>query len=288
MNEVVRVACVQAESVVFDREATIDKLAALAREAAAGGAKLALFPETFVPVYPSNRWARELAHGSEGAKLWARLARESVDAAERPAGGSRPRCRHLARGRRERARTRNDLQLAARLRARRGARSASPQARSDEPRAPRLGPGRRSRARGRADRRRSRRWIDLLGEPDATRALRALRTRRGDVPGTDRGRQRGLAGLAAAHRQGVARLRALVLRVPERGELPGRRPARGGRRTARPRRLGDPRTGRHLSRRPAVGRSRDSLRGPRPGADVRRSTALRPGRPLPSPGRAVR
>ena len=78
MKETVRVACVQAESVVFDREATIDKLAGLAREAAAGGAKLALFPETFVPVYPSNRWARELAHGSDGAKLWARLARESV------------------------------------------------------------------------------------------------------------------------------------------------------------------------------------------------------------------
>jgi nitrilase len=78
MNEVVRVACVQAESVVFDREATIDKLAALARDAAAGGAKLALFPETFVPVYPSNRWARELAHGSAGTKLWARLAQESV------------------------------------------------------------------------------------------------------------------------------------------------------------------------------------------------------------------
>jgi nitrilase len=79
MDGVVRVACVQAEPVVFDREATIAKLAALAREAAAGGAQLALLPETFVPVYPSNRWARELAHGSDGAKLWARLAQESVE-----------------------------------------------------------------------------------------------------------------------------------------------------------------------------------------------------------------
>jgi nitrilase len=79
VNETVRVACVQAEPVIFDRAATLVKLAELAREAAAGGARLALFPETFVPVYPSNRWARTLAHGTDGAKLWARLARESVE-----------------------------------------------------------------------------------------------------------------------------------------------------------------------------------------------------------------
>jgi nitrilase len=69
VNTTLRVACVQAEPVIFDREATIDKLAALAREAAENGAQLALFPETFVPVYPSNRWVRELAHGSDGAML---------------------------------------------------------------------------------------------------------------------------------------------------------------------------------------------------------------------------
>jgi nitrilase len=79
MKERVRVACVQAEPVVFDRAATIEKLAALAREAAAGGARLVLFPETFVPVYPTNRWARHLAHGSDGAAIWARLAREAVE-----------------------------------------------------------------------------------------------------------------------------------------------------------------------------------------------------------------
>jgi nitrilase len=79
VNEAVRVACVQAEPAVFDRAATIAKLSNLAREAAAGGARLALFPETFVPVYPSNRWARHLAHGVDGAGLWARLAQESVE-----------------------------------------------------------------------------------------------------------------------------------------------------------------------------------------------------------------
>jgi nitrilase len=79
VKESVRVACVQAEPAIFDREATLEKLAQLARAAAAGGARLALFPETFVPVYPSNRWARELAHGAAGAALWARLAQQSVE-----------------------------------------------------------------------------------------------------------------------------------------------------------------------------------------------------------------
>ena len=37
MNDVVKVACVQAEPVVLRRDATIDKLARLTAEAAAGG-----------------------------------------------------------------------------------------------------------------------------------------------------------------------------------------------------------------------------------------------------------
>jgi nitrilase len=79
MRDAVRVACVQAEPVIFDRDATIARLAELAREAAGEGARLVLFPETFVPVYPSNRWARELAHGSAGAAIWAKLAQQSVE-----------------------------------------------------------------------------------------------------------------------------------------------------------------------------------------------------------------
>jgi nitrilase len=79
MNDAVRVACVQAEPVVFDRDATIAKVGSLASEAAAGGAQLALFPETFVPVYPSNRWARHLAHGSAGGPVFAKLLDQSID-----------------------------------------------------------------------------------------------------------------------------------------------------------------------------------------------------------------
>src|SRR5213593_3428924 len=83
MDKTVKVACVQAEPVAFDRTATIDKLEGLVAEAADAGARLALFPETFVPVYPSNRWVRYLAGwgGSEagGARgVFGRLAQQSV------------------------------------------------------------------------------------------------------------------------------------------------------------------------------------------------------------------
>jgi len=79
MQEQVRVACAQIEPVIFDRAATIDRLASVARDAAANGAQLVLFPETFVPVYPSSRWAHALAvWGAGGKELWARLARESI------------------------------------------------------------------------------------------------------------------------------------------------------------------------------------------------------------------
>jgi nitrilase len=73
----VRVACAQVEPVVFDRAGTLDKLAATAADAAVQGAQLVLFPETFVPAYPSSRWVRALAAGG-GKETWARLARSSV------------------------------------------------------------------------------------------------------------------------------------------------------------------------------------------------------------------
>jgi nitrilase len=73
----VRVACAQVEPVVFDRAGTLEKLAATAADAAAQGAQLVLFPETFVTAYPSSRWVRALAAGG-GKDVWARLARSSV------------------------------------------------------------------------------------------------------------------------------------------------------------------------------------------------------------------
>jgi nitrilase len=47
-----KVAVVQASPIVFDRERTLQKLHALATEAARGGARLVLFPEAFVSAYP--------------------------------------------------------------------------------------------------------------------------------------------------------------------------------------------------------------------------------------------
>jgi nitrilase len=81
MREPVTVACAQLEPVVFDRDATIEKLAAGAAEAAGEGARLAVFPEAFVPVYPSSAWAKALAGwGDEKAKeAFALLAREAVE-----------------------------------------------------------------------------------------------------------------------------------------------------------------------------------------------------------------
>src|SRR5919204_4342160 len=80
MREPVKVACIQPEPVVLDREATLDKLAGLAAEAAGEGAQLLVFPEAFIPAYPSSVWARAFAGWAEpGAKeAFALLARESV------------------------------------------------------------------------------------------------------------------------------------------------------------------------------------------------------------------
>ena len=76
-----KVACIQAEPVVLDREATISKLERLVAEAAGEGARLLAFPETFVPAYPSSAWAKALAGWAEpgAAQAFALLARESVE-----------------------------------------------------------------------------------------------------------------------------------------------------------------------------------------------------------------
>src|SRR5437667_9322022 len=80
MERPVKVACAQVEPVVLDREATLDKLEKVAAEAAASGAELVVSPETFVPVYPSSRWAKAFAGWqNEGAReTFARIAQNSV------------------------------------------------------------------------------------------------------------------------------------------------------------------------------------------------------------------
>ena len=75
----VRVAAIQATPVILDAEATVDKAVGLLGDAAAQGAKLAVLPETFVPVYQSNAWAKGATDFSGWDELWERLWENSVD-----------------------------------------------------------------------------------------------------------------------------------------------------------------------------------------------------------------
>jgi nitrilase len=79
MREPVTVACAQVEPVLFDREATIGRIAEIAAEVAGKRAQLVLFPEAFIPAYPSNRWVRFLAGGQDSKSAYAKLARESLE-----------------------------------------------------------------------------------------------------------------------------------------------------------------------------------------------------------------
>src|SRR3954454_22892099 len=75
----VRVAAVQATPVILDAEATVEKAAGLIGDAADDGAELVVLPETFVPVYPSNAWARHAASFGGSDELWERMWSSSVD-----------------------------------------------------------------------------------------------------------------------------------------------------------------------------------------------------------------
>ena len=73
----VTVAAVQATPVFLDREATIDLVAARAKEAAAQDARLIVFPETFIPTYPDWVW-RAPAWDGAFDELMSRLVDQSV------------------------------------------------------------------------------------------------------------------------------------------------------------------------------------------------------------------
>ena len=70
------IAAIQATPVFLDRDATIEKMGRLAKEAAGNGAKLAVFPEAFVPTYPD--WVWRTTPWADG-DWYARLAEQSVD-----------------------------------------------------------------------------------------------------------------------------------------------------------------------------------------------------------------
>ena len=75
----VRVAAAQATPVILDAAASVEKAIGLLEQAAGDGAQLVVLPETFVPLYPSNAWARGASAFGGWDELWERLWEESVD-----------------------------------------------------------------------------------------------------------------------------------------------------------------------------------------------------------------
>ncbi len=75
----VRVAALQATPVILDAEATLEKVERLLAGAAAEGVQLAVLPETFVSLYPSNAWAHRAATFGGSDELWERMWESSVD-----------------------------------------------------------------------------------------------------------------------------------------------------------------------------------------------------------------
>jgi nitrilase len=75
----VRVAAIQATPVILDADATVEKACRLLAEATEQGVQLAVFPETFVPLYPSNGWAKDATSFVGWDEFWERLWANSVD-----------------------------------------------------------------------------------------------------------------------------------------------------------------------------------------------------------------
>jgi nitrilase len=75
----VRVAAIQATPVILDAAGSVEKAERLLHEAADRGVQLAVLPECFIPLYPSNAWARGAAAFGGWDRLWEELWANSVD-----------------------------------------------------------------------------------------------------------------------------------------------------------------------------------------------------------------
>jgi nitrilase len=102
----VRVAAIQATPVILDAERSVEKALRLVHEAADRGAQLAVLPECFIPLYPSNSWAMGAAGFGGWDELWERLWANAVDVpgplVDRLVGACRERGLHCVIGVNER------------------------------------------------------------------------------------------------------------------------------------------------------------------------------------------
>ncbi|MHA2027761.1 MAG: carbon-nitrogen hydrolase family protein [Candidatus Kariarchaeaceae archaeon] len=79
-NQIIKVAVVQASSVIMDGDACINKTSKLTKEAADQGAKIVLFPEAFIPAYPRGLFfgAKVGSRTDEGKKDFQRYSSNSI------------------------------------------------------------------------------------------------------------------------------------------------------------------------------------------------------------------
>jgi nitrilase len=70
---------VQATPVILDAEASVEKAIGLLEDVASRGVRLAVLPEAFVSLYPSNAWARQGAGFGGFDQFWERMWEESMD-----------------------------------------------------------------------------------------------------------------------------------------------------------------------------------------------------------------
>jgi nitrilase len=73
------VAAIQATPAILDAERCVHEAERLLHEAADRGAQLAVLPECFIPLYPSNAWALGAAGFAGWDELWEQLWANSVD-----------------------------------------------------------------------------------------------------------------------------------------------------------------------------------------------------------------
>ena len=102
----VKVAAVQHSSIFLNREASIDKACALIAEAGAEGARLAVFPEAFIPAYPDWVWLVKNSDGAQLNRYYRELVENSVtvpdESTERLCEAARSAGMHVAIGINER------------------------------------------------------------------------------------------------------------------------------------------------------------------------------------------